>query len=419
MPVCSKVTCIPCFRKHSTEKPPKYKALLIGINYTSPAGDNEQGRRPRALTGPVNDAKGVKKVLIEVFRYKERDIFLMTDEESNRDTARWPSQANILQALQDLVRDASKGDAFVFFYAGHSGQQPATTDQNEVNGLEEYSIMTCDYKKILDSSLRQYLVDPLPAETRLTAILDSCHSGSLLHLDHYSCHWFLRRRAQSLQESRAPADNEEAPRRHSSDERRLVCSGQLFRATFLGAVTAALAVVRLKLRLAKRLKLEVEVLARTNGGGAILTTPVCVPRPRCGGWYCAYALLNGPLVISVSSCSDQQSAWEDSQRKLKSMTTKLIKILRKNPSVKVGDLDQQLKKYLSKIAFKRLREIRAMIRKHSARLPPEEREELKEKLTNEGWFELREQTAQFGSMHSLRQDEEFIAGRARTFDLWS
>lgn len=62
MPVCSKVARIPGFRKPPTAIPPKYKALLIGINYKSPTGDNEQGRRP--LTGPVSDAKGMKKVLI-------------------------------------------------------------------------------------------------------------------------------------------------------------------------------------------------------------------------------------------------------------------------------------------------------------------------------------------------------------------
>ncbi|KAN0136659.1 Caspase domain containing protein [Lactarius tabidus] len=385
MVVCPKVARFPGLRKPTTAVPPKYKALLIGINYTSPTGDNEQGRRP--LTGPVNDAKGMKKVLIEVFRYKERDILLMTDEESNRDTARWPSQANILQALQDLVRDASTGDAFVFFYAGHSAQQSVTANRNEVDGIGEY-ILTCDYKKILDHSLRHYLVDPLPAGTRLTAILDSCHSGTLLGLDHYSCHWFLQRRAQSLQESKAPSDDDEAPRRHSNDESRLV-HNRPFRTLFFGAVTAALAIVRLKLRLAKRLKVEA-----AGRGGTTLTAPVCVPRPRCGGSYCAYALLNGPLVISVSSCSNQQSAWEDSQSKLKSMTTKLIKILRKNPSVKVGDLEQQLKKYLSKMAFKRLREIKTMFMKYSAKLSPEKRKEWKEKFSNKGLFELKEQTAQ-------------------------
>ena len=99
----------------------------------------------------------------------------------------------------------------------------------------------------------------------------------------------------ALQESKAPANNEETPRRHSNDERRLVRSGQLFRTSFSGAVTAALAVVRLKLRLAKRRKVAFKVVGGDDG--ATPTTPACVPRQRCGGWYCAYTLLNGPLVV--------------------------------------------------------------------------------------------------------------------------
>jgi len=109
MAVCSR---IPGFRRPPTANPPKYKAVLIGINYTSPTSGNEQGRR--SLQGPVNDAKEIKKILIggvsavalpltsstpplaEVFRYKEKDIFLMTDEEANRDTTHWPSEENIV-----------------------------------------------------------------------------------------------------------------------------------------------------------------------------------------------------------------------------------------------------------------------------------------------------------------------------------
>jgi hypothetical protein len=76
----------------------------------------------------------------ELFHYKEEDIYLMTDEEANSNTALWPSGANIvslglhirpyalpwpLPALTDnpngfrymcdLVRDASRADAFIFF----------------------------------------------------------------------------------------------------------------------------------------------------------------------------------------------------------------------------------------------------------------------------------------------------------------
>ncbi|KAF8264266.1 caspase domain-containing protein [Lactarius quietus] len=365
------------FCKSSSASAPRHKALLIGN---------------RQLKGPVNVAKGVKEALIELFDYKEEDIYLMTDEEENIDTARWPSEANIMKALSDLVRNASPRDAFVFFYAGHSGQQPVTTDPNEVDGLDKY-IVTRDFKIILDNG------------ARLTAILDSCHSGTLLDLDHYSRHWFIPRRAQSLQEKEVIKrhDCHLRRRRHTYDvsEFKLVRSAtQLFRMTFSGTVTAALAIMTVM------------------GSDTTLPSPGCIPRPPCGGWYCAYALLNGPLVISVSSCSDEEATWEDGQNKGKSMTTKLIQILRKNPSVKVGELNQQLKKKLSKMAFKRVLKARTAFKSYTAKLPPEVQKKLEDKYTEKGVFELREQTAQIGSLHRLRRDDVLIAKRSRTIDQW-
>ena len=35
--------------------------------------------------------------------------------------------------------------------------------------------------------LRELLTDDLPSGAQLTAIFDSCHSGTLLDLDHYLC----------------------------------------------------------------------------------------------------------------------------------------------------------------------------------------------------------------------------------------
>jgi len=403
------------FCKSSGASAPRHKALLIGINYTSSTDDNEHGYRQ--LKGPVNDAKEVKEALIELFNYQEQDIYLMTDEEANANTARWPSEANIMKALSDLVRNASPGDAFVFFYAGHSGQQPVTTDPNEVDGLDEY-IVTRDFKIILDNTLRELLVDPLPKGARLTAILDSCHSGTLLDLDHYSCHWFLRRRSQSLHEKRVVARHDCHPRRHTHDvwEFKLVRSAtQLFRTTFSGTVTAALAIVRFRIRLKKKKKQGAD---DSDDSDTTLPSPGCIPRPPCGGWYCSYALLNGPLVISVSSCSDEEATWEDSQKKGKSMTTKLIQILRKNPSVKVGELNQQLKRKLSKMAFKRVLETRTAFKRRTAQFPPEVQKRLEDKYTKKGAFQFREQTAQIGSLHRLRRDDVLIAQRSRTIDQW-
>ena len=55
---------IPVYCQSPTAGPPEHKALLIGINYASPAGDNEQLEAYRELKGPVNDAKEMKRALI-------------------------------------------------------------------------------------------------------------------------------------------------------------------------------------------------------------------------------------------------------------------------------------------------------------------------------------------------------------------
>ena len=45
--------------------PLNYKALLIGINYSSSEDDTEdEDDRPSPLVGPVNDVKEMKKMLI-------------------------------------------------------------------------------------------------------------------------------------------------------------------------------------------------------------------------------------------------------------------------------------------------------------------------------------------------------------------
>ena len=82
-------------------------------------------------------------MVIDLFHYREDDIFAMTDEEKNAGTERWPSKENIVsysfffsrargargctfthagknkqiqfRAMDNLIRDATPGDAFVFY----------------------------------------------------------------------------------------------------------------------------------------------------------------------------------------------------------------------------------------------------------------------------------------------------------------
>ena len=87
----------------------------------------------------------------------------------------------------------------------------------------------------------------------------------------------------ALQGRRAPADNVVRS-----------LNSQLFRAMFFGVVTAAIAVVRIKHRLAKRLKVEIDEIAGGKNGTTL--TSACIPRPCCSGWSCTNASLNGPAL---------------------------------------------------------------------------------------------------------------------------
>jgi len=49
------------------------------------------------------------------------------------------------------------------------------------------AIYTCNGKVIVDNDLKKWLVNPLPPGCKLFALCDSCHSRTILDLDHYNC----------------------------------------------------------------------------------------------------------------------------------------------------------------------------------------------------------------------------------------
>lgn len=150
------------------------KALLIGINYT--------GTRA-ALRGCINDAKNLKSLLVrQGYPDDTSHMVMLTDESKNRNTKYSPTGANICKAMQWLVQGASQGDILFFHFSGHGAQVPDKTGL-EADGLNE-TILPLDYKKkqITDDELWGTLVYPLESGTRLTAIMDCCHSGTGLDL---------------------------------------------------------------------------------------------------------------------------------------------------------------------------------------------------------------------------------------------
>lgn len=150
----------------------KKKALCIGINYVGQQGE---------LRGCINDANNIKRFLSTQFGYKDDDMVILTDDARN--PRQIPTRQNILHAMEWLVRDARPNDSLFFHYSGHGGQ---TKDLNgdEEDGYDEV-IYPVDFKQnshIVDDMMHDIMVRPLPAGCRLTAIFDSCHSGSALDL---------------------------------------------------------------------------------------------------------------------------------------------------------------------------------------------------------------------------------------------
>jgi hypothetical protein len=118
------------------------------------------------------------------YGYRPEDITVLKDDPALAIHLQ-PTRENILRELKNLVVNAAPGDRFTFLYSGHSNQQPSK-DLNEEDFLDEY-LITIDDEIIIDNELNDILVTPLPAGSSLFALLDTCHSGTLLDLPHYYC----------------------------------------------------------------------------------------------------------------------------------------------------------------------------------------------------------------------------------------
>ncbi|EXV06267.1 peptidase C14 family protein [Metarhizium robertsii] len=159
------------------------KALLIGINYFGQRGQ---------LRGCINDVRNMTAYLAEHFGYRREDMVILTDDQQNPMSQ--PTKQNILRAMHWLVKDARPNDALFFHYSGHGGQTK-DLDGDEADGYDEV-IYPVDFRQtghITDDEMHRIMVRPLQAGVRLTAIFDSCHSGTALDLPYiYSTQGILK-----------------------------------------------------------------------------------------------------------------------------------------------------------------------------------------------------------------------------------
>lgn len=159
------------------------KALLVGINYFGQRGQ---------LRGCINDVKNMSTYLHDQFGYKWEDMVLLTDDQQNPMSQ--PTKANMLRAMHWLVKDAQPNDSLFFHYSGHGGQTK-DLDGDEEDGYDEV-VYPVDFRQvghIVDDEMHNIMVRPLQPGVRLTAIFDSCHSGSALDLPYiYSTQGVLK-----------------------------------------------------------------------------------------------------------------------------------------------------------------------------------------------------------------------------------
>lgn len=101
--------------------------------------------------------------------------------------------ANDYSSPVTFQADVSSGDAIFFHFSGHGGQSPDAAGVEE-DGMNE-TILPVDVKKagmITDDEINRILVQTLPQGVRVTALMDSCHSGTGLDLPY---EWHSRRMA--------------------------------------------------------------------------------------------------------------------------------------------------------------------------------------------------------------------------------
>ncbi|KAI9438579.1 caspase domain-containing protein [Lactarius indigo] len=158
------------------------KGLLIGTNYST--HPDSQFR----LKWGVRDAHEIAHFLHKSFGIEGNNMRVLTDDQPGN----LPTKTNILAGMRWLAEGAQTGDTLFFYFSGHAAQIMDTYGVED--GLDE-CICAMDYKGngqfqpgpatpgvILDDDIHDIMVKTLPRGCRLTAVLDCCHSGTLLAL---------------------------------------------------------------------------------------------------------------------------------------------------------------------------------------------------------------------------------------------
>lgn len=157
------------------------RALVIGIDTYQPTAPTATRGAAAAkgrgtwidLDGCVNDATAMRDLLVAKYGFKAPDIVFIKNREATHD--------RILAELDAFTGRLESGDTAFFYYAGHGSQ--VTNSASPEDDKKDETIVPADAatgaKDIRDKELRLRFNRVLDKGAMLTAVFDSCHSGSI------------------------------------------------------------------------------------------------------------------------------------------------------------------------------------------------------------------------------------------------
>jgi hypothetical protein len=140
------------------------KALILGIN---------KYKNVNSLRGCVNDTATMRSLLIDVFKFSEKNIRTFTDEQVVK--------TQIKKQFAWLFQGTKPGDRVVLHFSGHGSYVP-DKDGDEIDGRDELIAL---YDMDFDDPESYFIDDEIRAWTKtkpegveLVVVLDNCNSGT-------------------------------------------------------------------------------------------------------------------------------------------------------------------------------------------------------------------------------------------------
>ncbi|KAG5730380.1 Metacaspase-1 [Termitomyces sp. T112] len=328
--------CRPEYSLETLVRPPLRRALLVGVEYTR--DEEAAGDSANALNGPHNDVFAMRQLLMDCYEYLPEDIVVLVDTDNPLQTQ--PTRDNLICAMNNLVNGAQAGDRFFFHYAGHTTQVESEDLNEEGDGLDECIIPSDGESNLIrDNELRRYLVDPLPVGSNLVAVFDSCHSASLLDLQHIECNqvyvpWVSKGKRKS--DSRL---NDNVRRQTLVFPQSLYQNKLRHRERHNSAAPIPFTSCHCK-TIDNRRTRSVTIKPELESRYGTFSSPIeqCDSPDSmwaCNGW-CHPEVPKHANVISLAACKDEQLSWEAADGS--SMTAALVKILRSDPHPQIHHL---------------------------------------------------------------------------------